>query len=83
MHRAGDQVCVLDGPDKGRTLQISSVRMFATDNGYYLRGGAGLYRPEQVRLARGRAEGNPCGSECVHEHLPVCDHCLGQCMHGL
>lgn len=37
-HRVGGSVLVLEGPEKGQRLAASSVRMFATDNGYYLRG---------------------------------------------
>ncbi|MFE9735452.1 hypothetical protein ACFYO9_33915 [Streptomyces sp. NPDC005863] len=82
MHRAGDHVTVLDGPEAGQTLPIVSVRKYATDNGYYLRGGSGLYAPRQVELATERAGGNPCGSACdehVHGLVGDCDHCLGRC----
>lgn len=79
MHRAGDEVTVLEGPEKGRTLQITSVRKYASDNGYHLRGGSGLYPPRRVRLARERTEGNPCATACEHDRVEDCQHCLGQC----
>lgn len=82
MHKAGDLVTVLDGPDQGQTLPIRSVRMFATDNGYYLVGGAGLYSPHMVALARERTHGNPCGEPCdarAHREVETCDHCRGVC----
>ncbi|MEU6562674.1 hypothetical protein [Nocardia nova] len=85
MHRAGDTVTVLCGPDSGRALEISAVRVFAADNGYYLRGGAGLYRPDQVTLAHHRIAGNPCGSPCTereHAALGSCGHCRGICGHA-
>lgn len=81
-HRAGDTVLVLEGPDKGRALTVSSVRMFATDNGYYLQGGSGLYSPQQVELAAERTDGNPCGATCdarKHSVIDTCDHCRGTC----
>ncbi|MGQ4393822.1 hypothetical protein ACN6K5_003608 [Streptomyces violaceoruber] len=81
-HKAGDTVLVLDGPEKGRRLTVSSVRMFATDNGYYLKGGDGLYSPKQVELAAERTAGNPCGSACEerkHDLIDTCDHCRGVC----
>ncbi|RSN55596.1 hypothetical protein DMH12_15365 [Streptomyces sp. WAC 04229] len=81
-HKAGDQVRVLEGPESGQTLTVSSVRMFATDNGYYLKGGSGLYSPHQVELAAERITGNPCGAACVerkHDLIGVCDHCRGEC----
>jgi hypothetical protein len=84
MHLAGDWLTVVDGPDKGQTLPVASVRMYATDNGYYLVGGNGLYRPREVTLARGRTGGNPCGSPCdgrSHELVDTCDHCRGMCHH--
>ncbi|MGV9278028.1 hypothetical protein [Streptomyces griseosporeus] len=82
MYRAGDTVLVLEGPEAGQSLMISSVRMFATDNGYYLRGGSGLYSPKQVQLAAERTGGNPCGEPCndrKHDLIGTCDHCRGQC----
>ncbi|TKS96317.1 hypothetical protein [Streptomyces lasalocidi] len=81
-HRAGDSVLVLEGPEKGQTLTVSSVRMFATDNGYYLRGGSGLYSPKTVKLVAERPEGNPCSTACdqgKHDALGTCDHCRGTC----
>ena len=83
MHKAGDWLTVLDGPDRGRTLQVAVVRMFATDCGYYFKGGAGLYPPETVCLARERTDGNPCGVPCdarQHSDLNTCDHCRGVCL---
>jgi hypothetical protein len=56
--------------------------MFATDNGYYLQGGSGLYSPQQVELAAERADGNPCGTACdarKHSVIDTCDHCRGTC----
>jgi hypothetical protein len=81
-HKAGDSVLVLTGPDTGQTLVVTSVRMFAADPGYYLRGGSGLYPPGQVQLAAERADGNPCGTACdprTHDALGTCDHCRGTC----
>jgi hypothetical protein len=75
-------VRILEGPEKGQTLPVSSVRMFATDNGYYLKGGSGLYSPKQVELAAGRTAGNPCGAPCEdrkHDLIDTCDHCCGVC----
>ncbi|MFJ3799946.1 hypothetical protein ACIPSJ_27145 [Streptomyces sp. NPDC090088] len=83
MYKAGDWLTVLDGPDEGATLQITSVRMFAADPGYYLVGGAGLYNPGMVTLARERSEGNPCGNPCnerQHGELRTCEHCRGMCL---
>jgi hypothetical protein len=83
MHKAGDWLTIVDGPDQGATLQVVSVRMFATDNGYYLAGGAGLYSPGRVVLARERTDGNPCGAPCddhQHDELRTCDHCRGMCL---
>lgn len=82
--RAGDQVRILTGPRQGRVLPIAEVRMFATDNGYYLAGG--LYSPQQVELVAA-GDGNPCGTECdqrIHDLINRCDHCLGKCayLHG-
>ncbi len=82
MHKAGDLVTVLEGPDKGRALTVRSVRMFATDNGYYLAGGAGLYGPRMVALKQERTGGNPCREPCdAREHglIRTCDHCRGVC----
>jgi hypothetical protein len=84
MHRAGDWLTVLDGPGKGCTLPVASVRMYATDNGYYLIGGGGLYRPHQVTLARERTDSNPCNQPCddqKHKLTDTCDHCRGVCRH--
>lgn len=81
-HKAGDTVRVLEGPGMGRELVVSSVRMFATDNGYYLHGGDGLYPPKQVELVTERTGGNPCGTECdsrKHNLVDTCDHCRGVC----
>ncbi|MEV8455464.1 hypothetical protein AB0467_34575 [Streptomyces sp. NPDC052095] len=81
-YRAGDTVLVLDGPEQGQVLTIASVRKYATDNGYYLYGGSGLYAPRQVELVAERINGNPCGALCEErEHGIVgdCDHCQGQC----
>ncbi|MFJ4152769.1 hypothetical protein ACIP10_35070 [Streptomyces galbus] len=81
-HIAGDAVLVLEGPGKGQTLTISSVRTFATDNGYHLRGASGLYSPRQVELVAERLDGNPCGTTCdqgQHDALSTCDHCRGTC----
>ncbi|MEU1134439.1 hypothetical protein ABZ383_32040 [Streptomyces sp. NPDC005900] len=81
-YKAGDWLTILDGPGHGTTLQVNSVRMFATDNGYYLTGGAGLYSPQMVTLARERTNGNPCGAPCdtaLHHLIGTCDHCRGVC----
>ncbi|MGW3387318.1 hypothetical protein [Streptomyces cinereoruber] len=81
-HKAGDEVLVLEGPEKGQTLTVSAVRMFAADNGYYLKGGSGLYPPKQVELVTERPNGNPCGAECDernHDLVNTCDHCRGAC----
>lgn len=83
MYRAGDHVLVRVGRHAGHVLEIASVRMFATDNGYYLHDGEGLYAPNQVELAQERA-GNPCGTACdtrSHNLIGACDHCLGNCHH--
>ncbi|MFF8932395.1 hypothetical protein ACF1AO_34595 [Streptomyces longwoodensis] len=80
--KAGDSVLVLDGPEKGQTLTVSSVRMFAADNGYLLNGGRGLYPPKAVELVAERPDGNPCGAACdpgKHDALSTCDHCRGTC----
>lgn len=82
MYKAGDHVLILIGEETGKTLPITSVRMFATDRGYYVRGGEGLYAPDQVRLVRERENGNPCGQLCdqrSHQTLKTCDHCRGVC----
>ncbi|MET9956018.1 hypothetical protein ABZ135_31360 [Streptomyces sp. NPDC006339] len=82
MHKAGDWLTITRGPDKGKTLQVSSVRMFAADNGYYLCGGRGLYSPKDVQMDRARDGGNPCAAPCTarqHDLTGVCDHCLGVC----
>ena len=82
MHKAGDWLSIIAGPDKGKTLQVSAVRMFATDAGYYLRGGRGLYEPRNVQLARARDGGNPCARPCSnsqHDSIGTCDHCRGVC----
>lgn len=82
-HKAGDTLLVLEGPEKGHHLVVSSARMFATDNGYYLRGGAGLYSPKQVELVAERTDGNPCGAVCdarKHDLMGTCDHCRGECL---
>ncbi|BBB01109.1 hypothetical protein RVR_8365 [Actinacidiphila reveromycinica] len=57
--------------------------MFATDAGYYLRGGDGLYAPRDVELVE-RAASNPCGAACDerdHDLIRTCDHCRGACRH--
>ncbi|MCA1224253.1 hypothetical protein [Streptomyces sp. 8L] len=57
--------------------------MFATDSGYYVANGEGLYGPDQVELVRNRI-GNPCKQDCdarSHSLIKVCDHCLGKCRH--
>lgn len=82
MYKAGDVVTVLEGPDRGRALTVRIVRMFATDNGYYLAGGAGLYGPRMVALERERTGGNPCGEPCdagEHGLIGTCYHCRGVC----
>jgi hypothetical protein len=84
MYRAGDWVIPLVGQHKGEEMSISSVRMFATDSGYYLKGDreGGLYEPRQVKFSRERENGNPCGRPCVprlHEILGTCDCCRGKC----
>lgn len=82
MHKADDRPTVLTGPGRGKTLEVVSVRMFATDNGYYLASGAGLYSTDMVALARERVNGNPCGDPCSeveHEALRTCDHCRRVC----
>jgi hypothetical protein len=79
-HRAGDWVLVLAGQQKGQRLTVTSVRMFAADPGYYLRGGSALYAPGQVRLAAERVVGNRCGSACdpsKHDAVGTCDHWRG------
>jgi hypothetical protein len=83
MHRAGDWITVTDGALKGQTFEIASVRMFATDNGYWVKGADGLLPPNQVALARERAGGNPCGTDCTkhkHDLIGTCDHCRGVCL---
>jgi len=81
---AGDRVRILRGPRPGDTREITHVRMFATDAGYYLRGGDGLYAPSDVELVE-RAASNPCGTPCdarTHDSIGTCDHCLGTCHHA-
>lgn len=86
MHRAGDWVTVMDGPEQGQTLEIKAVRKYATDAGYHLRRGSGLYSPRQVALAAERAGGNPCGTPCderAHTLIHDCSHCRGRCFCAL
>lgn len=81
-HEAGDKVLVLEGPEEGQVLVVRSVRKYATDNGYYLHGGSGLYSPRQVELSEKRTGGNPCGKSCekrVHDLVGDCEHCMGKC----
>jgi hypothetical protein len=80
-YKAGDHVTITHGPGAGETREIASVRMFATDSGYYLRGRDGLYSHRDVRLAR-QSDGNPCGHSCDaqdHRLIRTCDHCRGIC----
>ena len=82
MYLAGDVLRVTSGPDEGKEMAVVSVRMFATDSGYYLKGGQGLYGPSEVELAHRREGGNPCGTECStrsHDLIDTCDHCRGVC----
>lgn len=86
MHRAGDWLTVLEGPNQGRTLQIAAVRMFASDRGYYLHGDTEgwLHSPRQITLARERDGGNPCGTPCDNRHHDAtgsCYCCRGVCHH--
>lgn len=58
--------------------------MFATDCGYYLHGGDGLYPVSAVALVRERTDGNPCVAACddrQHRAMNSCDHCRGVCAH--
>ncbi|GGV19843.1 hypothetical protein GCM10010275_71890 [Streptomyces litmocidini] len=75
--KAGDHVLITAGFGAGETREITSVRMFATDSGYYLRGGDGLYEHRNVALARERT-GNPCDTRS-HDLIDTCDHCRGIC----
>ncbi|MEU2358607.1 hypothetical protein ABZ599_37545 [Streptomyces misionensis] len=82
MYRAGDRVTVLEGPEAGQTLTITSVRKYGTYNGYYLSGGSGLYSPRDVTLAEETHRRKPCGTPCDdrdHKFVGDCDHCRGQC----
>jgi len=82
-YRAGDIVTIINGPYNGHTSVILSVRMFATDSGYYLRGIDGLVSHKNVALAEERQGTNPCGTECSprqHDLLDTCDHCRGVCL---
>jgi hypothetical protein len=84
MHRAGDLITItIDGPLKGRTVEITAVRMFATDSGYYAKGIDGLLDPKDVTLTQERTGGNPCGTDCdprSHDLVHTCDHCRGVCL---
>lgn len=83
MYRAGDWITVTDGELQGQTVQITSVRMFATDAGYWAKGVDGLLPPNRVVLAHERSGGNPCGAQCsvrAHELIGTCDHCRGVCL---
>jgi hypothetical protein len=80
--KAGDFVTIIRGPGTGKTHEIAAVRMFATDSGYYLHDGDGLYAHRDVVLAHERTNGNPCGTPCSdrdHESLDTCEHCRGTC----
>jgi hypothetical protein len=82
MYRAGDWITITSGALAGRTVEISAVRMFATDAGYYAKGVDGLLPPDRVVLAQERTGGNPCGTPCDtrwHRNLHTCDHCRGMC----
>ncbi|MFE0801097.1 hypothetical protein [Streptomyces sp. NPDC058812] len=82
MYRAGDLITITAGALQGRTVEITAVRMYATDNGYYGKDVAGLLPPSHVTLARERAGGNPCGTDCTTERIGTvhtCDHCCGMC----
>jgi hypothetical protein len=82
-YKAGDIVTVTIGPNAGLIAEITSVRMFATDSGYYLRGGEGLYAHRDVIFTRARTDGNPCGKPCStsdHAAIDTCDHCRGVCL---
>lgn len=86
MYRAGDQVKILIGALTGTVRTVHSVRMYATDKGYYVRGGEGLYGPDQVEFVAASPDGNPCGAPCddrTHESAGYthCDHCRGACHH--
>ncbi|MER6605653.1 hypothetical protein ABT282_07000 [Streptomyces sp. NPDC000927] len=83
MHSAGDKVKILVGELEGTVREITWVRIFATDKGYYVKGGEGLYAPDQVELVEA-VEGNPCGSLCDARHhslVGACGHCMGKCRH--
>jgi hypothetical protein len=83
MYRAGDLIAITaDGPDKGRIVEITSVRMFATDSGYFAKDIDGLLPPNIVTLARERTGGNPCGTPCNdrrHTLIDTCERCRGVC----
>lgn len=81
-YRAGDIVEVVAGPGVGLVAPVSTVRVFAADCGYYLRGGEGLYAPQDVQLVSRREGGNPCGTVCddsQHDAHGICEHCQGVC----
>lgn len=98
MYRAGDKVRILRGHGKGTVKEILSVRMYASDAGYYLpdeRYGPGLHLAWNVELVALRTGGNPCRADCdTHAHETTradgydghCDHCRGRChvvwLHG-
>lgn len=83
MYRAGDFITITSGDLQGQTVEITRVRMFATDSGYYAKEIDGLLSPSQVTLAYRRTNGNPCGAACDNrKHTPMldtCDHCRGTC----
>jgi hypothetical protein len=82
-YKAGDIVTVINGPHNGQTATIGSVRMFASDSGYYLNGIDGLVSHKNVALHQERQGPNPCGSPCIqkdHDLLDTCDHCRGVCL---
>lgn len=82
MYRAGDLIIITAGELEGQTVEITAVRMFATDNGYYAKGVGGLLPPSHVILVRERIGGNPCGTDCTAERsgtVHTCDHCRGVC----
>lgn len=81
MYRVGDILRIIGKHHTGEEKAVSSVRMYATDNGYYFPGVDGLVPPRDVELVRRSKDGNPCGVVCERDEDPrhTCEHCRGVC----
>lgn len=80
MHRAGDILRITGRYHTGEEKAVSSVRMYATDNGYYFRGVDGLIPPKDTELVRRHEGPNPCGSVCERaDEAHTCYCCRGVC----